>query len=432
MATSPSAPPKPGPVRTLRSYNVVPRLPAGLERLDEIAKNLWWAWAPEARELFLRIDAELWEEVHGNPIELLSRVDQRRLDELAQDDVFLARLEAAHGTLQRYMAHEGWFNKHFPEAKDSRIAYFSMEYGLHESLPIYSGGLGVLAGDHLKTASDLGLPLVGVGLAYAEGYFRQALNEDGWQQERYPINDWHRLPVLAVNGADGKRLIIRVTYPDRTIFAQLWKVQVGRVPLFLLDANLAENAAEDRSITGPLYGGDQEFRVRQEIMLGIGGVHALEAVGLSPTVCHMNEGHSAFLAIERIGRLMRDKGLPFSVASEARSAQNIFTTHTPVPAGNDSFEPALVRKYLEPYRAALGITDEELMSLGRVDPADKATNFQMPVLAIRTADHYNAVSALHGEVSRAMWKKLWPELPEHEIPIHSITCLLYTSDAADE
>lgn len=421
MPKSPSVPPPKGPARTLRSFTVVPRLPPPLERLRDIAKNLWWAWAPEARELFLRIDAELWEEVHGNPIELLSRVEQARLDELAQDDVFLGRLDAAHGTLARYLAHEGWFNKRFPEAKDARIAYFSMEYGLHESLPIYSGGLGVLAGDHLKTASDLGLPLVGVGLAYAEGYFRQALNDDGWQQERYPINDWARLPVQAVNGTDGKRLIIRVTYPDRTIYAQLWRVQVGRVPLFLLDANLAENAAEDRSITGPLYGGDSEFRVRQEIMLGIGGVHALEAVGLSPTVCHMNEGHSAFLAIERIGRLMRDHGVSFTVASEARSAQNIFTTHTPVPAGNDAFDPALVRKYLEPYRAALGISDDDLMGLGRIDAGDGASKFQMPVLAIHTADHYNAVSKLHGEVSRTMWSKLWPDLPEHEIPIQYIT-----------
>jgi len=421
MPISKSARPSVGPKRTLRSFTVVPRLPEPLERLREIAKNLWWAWAPEARELFLRIDAELWEEVHGNPIELLARATQARLDELAQDDVFLARLDAAHGTLKRYLAHEGWFNKNFPNSKDARIAYFSMEYGLHESLPIYSGGLGVLAGDHLKTASDLGLPLVGVGLAYAEGYFRQALNDDGWQQERYPINDWHRLPVEGVNGADGKRLIIRVTYPDRTVCAQLWRVQVGRVPLLLLDSNLAENTAEDRAITGPLYGGDTEFRIRQEIMLGIGGVHALEAIGYSPTVCHMNEGHSAFLAIERIGRLVRDHGVSFSVASEARSAQNIFTTHTPVPAGNDSFDAAIVRRYLEPYRAALGITDDELMSLGRVDTTDATSKFQMPVLAIRTADHYNAVSALHGEVSRTMWKKLWPELPEHEIPIHHVT-----------
>ena len=408
-------------MRTLRSYTVVPRLPEPLERLREIAKNLWWAWAPEARELFWRIDPVLWEQVHGNPIELLSTIAQTRLDELAADDAFLGQLDSAYAALQRYLAREGWFHKHFPECEGARIAYFSMEYGLHESLPVYSGGLGVLAGDHLKTASDLGLPLVGVGLAYAEGYFRQALNEDGLQQERYPINDWHRLPVQPVLDTTGKRLIINVAYPARTVYAQLWRVQVGRVPLFLLDANLQQNAAEDRAITGSLYGGDQDFRVKQEIMLGIGGVHALEALGMSPTVCHMNEGHSAFLAIERIGRLVRDRGASFAVAREACTAQNIFTTHTPVPAGNDAFAPELVKKYLEPYHAPLGITEEQLLALGRMDATDKTSLFQMPVLAIRTSDHYNGVSALHGHVSRHMWSKLWPELPEHEVPIQSIT-----------
>src|SRR5215813_5698039 len=227
---------------SLRHYTVVPRLPAALERLRDIAHNLWWAWAPEARELFVRVNADLFEDVHGNPIELLSRVDQARLDELANDDAFLSHLEGAWATFQRYMSREGWFHKRFPDAQGTRIAYFSMEYGLHESLPIYSGGLGVLAGDHLKTASDLGLPLVGVGLAYAEGYFRQDLNDDGWQGERYPLNDWHKLPVLPVTGPDSRRLIIGVQYPDREVFAQIWRVQVGRVPLFLLDANLEVNS----------------------------------------------------------------------------------------------------------------------------------------------------------------------------------------------
>ena len=409
---------------TLRRYTVVPRLPAALERVREIAHNLWWAWAPEARELFVRINADLFEEVHGNPIELLSRVDQSRLDELAGDDAYLSLLEGAWTSFQRYMSREAWFQKTFPDAAGARIAYFSMEYGLNESLPIYSGGLGVLAGDHLKTASDLGLPLVGVGLAYAEGYFRQVLNDDGWQGERYPINDWHRLPVQPVQDEAGARLIINVDYPDRVVYAQLWRVNVGRVPLFLLDANLEQNAPADRSITGPLYGGDQEFRVRQEIMLGIGGVHALEAVGLSPTACHMNEGHSAFLALERIRRVMSDNGASFAVASEAMSAGNIFTTHTPVPAGNDAFDPALVRRYLEPYRRAIGLSEDELLGLGRANDAPatgKEARFSMPVLAIRTADRYNGVSKLHGEVSRKMYHPLWPELPEHEIPISSVT-----------
>jgi starch phosphorylase len=410
---------------TFRRFTVVPRLPAPLERLREIAQNLWWSWSPVAREMFNRIDADLWDELHGNPIELLSRVSQQRLDELAIDDAFLSHLDATHASFTAYMSQKGWFNRKFPEAENAKIGYFSMEYGLHESLPIYSGGLGVLAGDHLKTASDLGLPLVGVGLAYAEGYFRQVLNDDGLQTEKYPINDWHKLPVVPVftneAGAEKKRLIIRVTYPDRVILAQLWKVQVGRVPLFLLDANLAENKPEDRSITGPLYGGDQEFRVRQEIMLGIGGVHALEAVGMSPTVCHMNEGHSAFLALERIARYMRDRKVTFAVAREAASAANIFTTHTPVPAGNDAFTPELVRRYLEPYRVPLGLSDDELIGLGRMNPADKISSFSMPVLAIHASDHANGVSALHGVVSRTMYKPLWPDLPDHEVPIGSVT-----------
>jgi starch phosphorylase len=407
---------------TLRRFTVVPRLPPPLERLRELVSNLFWVWTPVARELVVRIDPELFEEVHGNPIELLSRVTQKRLDELACDEAFLSHLDTAHTALRTYLSSRGWFQRTFPNVKDARIAYFSMEYGLHESLPIYSGGLGVLAGDHLKSASDLGLPLVGVGLAYAEGYFRQLLNADGWQGERYPRNDWHKLPVAPVMQGDGsgKRLVIEVQYPDRVVHAQVWRVQVGRVPLFLLDANLEENAPADRAITGPLYGGDQEFRVRQEIMLGIGGVHALEAMQLTPTVCHMNEGHSAFLAIERIGRVMRERGASFEVAREATSAGNVFTTHTPVPAGNDVFDPALVRRYLEPYRAALGISERELLDLGKAT-SDPHAPFSMPVLAMRTADQCNGVSVLHGEVSRRMWQTLWPDVPEHEIPIGSVT-----------
>src|SRR5580698_7818991 len=412
---------------TLRHFTVIPRLPPALERLRDLAYNLWWSWAPVGQDLFIRVDADLWDTVHGNPIDMLARVDQGRLNELASDDAFTGHLEAAWQTFQRYMQREGWFSKSFPDAAGARIAYFSMEYGIHECLPIYSGGLGVLAGDHLKTASDLGLPLVGVGLAYAEGYFRQALNTDGWQGERYPINDWRRMPVTPVLDGTGNRLIIGVQYPDTRVLAQLWKVQVGRVPLLLLDANLKENAPADRAITGPLYGGDQEFRVRQEIMLGIGGIHALEAIGLSPTVCHMNEGHSAFLAIERIGRVMRERNVSFDVASEANSAGNIFTTHTPVPAGNDAFDPAVVRRYLEPYRRALGMSDADLLAPGRVHTRDQSALFSMPVLAFRTSDHYNGVSALHGEVSRKMWQGLWPDLPTHEIPIESITNGVHTS-----
>ncbi|MBX3192746.1 MAG: alpha-glucan family phosphorylase [Labilithrix sp.] len=409
------------PSPTLRRFTVIPRLPPALDRLRELAQNLSWAWSPLARELFVRIDPPLHEAVSGNPIELLARVKQSRLDELAADDAFLSHQAAAHAALMAYLSQKTWFEKSFPEAGDARIAYFSMEYGLHESLPIYSGGLGVLAGDHLKSASDLGLPLVGVGLAYAEGYFRQTLAGDGWQGERYPMTDWNKLPVSPVTTSSGERLVIHVQYPDRVVHAQIWRVQVGRVPLFLLDANLEENTPADRAITGALYGGDQELRVRQEIMLGIGGVHALEAIGLRPTVCHMNEGHSAFLALERIARLMRERGASFAVASEATSAGNVFTTHTPVPAGNDAFDPELVRRYLEPYRAALGIDEQQLLDLGKTETAEPGAPFSMPVFAFRTADHKNGVSALHGEVSRRMWNALWPHVPEHEVPIDAIT-----------
>ncbi|MEI7892662.1 MAG: alpha-glucan family phosphorylase [Myxococcales bacterium] len=411
---------------TLRRYTVIPRLPPQLDRLRDIALNLWWCWAPMARELFLRIDSDLYEQVHGNPIELLTRVEQAKLDQLATDDAFLSHLDTTAQTLQRYLAREGWFARTFPKASGARIAYFSMEYGIHESLPVYSGGLGVLAGDHLKTASDLGLPLVGIGLAYAEGYFRQVLNDDGWQGERYPINDWYRLPVQPVLDGSGNRVIIHVQYPVHAVAAQIWRVQVGRVPLYLLDTNLEVNTPGDRAITGPLYGGDQEFRVRQEIMLGIGGIHALSAMGLTPTVCHMNEGHSAFLSIERISRVMRERGVDFAQASEACSAGNIFTTHTPVPAGNDSFDPVVVRRYLAPYLESLRISEDELLGLGRQNPQDRGSNFSMPVLAIHVADHYNGVSALHGEVSRHMWRSLWPELPAHEVPIASVTNGIHT------
>jgi glycogen phosphorylase len=410
---------------SIRRFTVSPSVPPALSKLRALAYNLWWSWAPEAQELFVRMDKDLWEEVYGNPIELLARLGQARLEVLGADEAFVSHVERAHESLERYMSETGWFGRQFPEKKDARIGYFSMEYGLHESLPIYSGGLGVLAGDHLKTASDLGLPLVGIGLAYAEGYFRQQLADDGWQNELYPANDWQRLPVEPVfeantHAADAnKRLLINVQYPDRIVSAQLWRVQVGRIPLYLLDANLECNAPEDRAITGSLYGGDSEFRIRQEIMLGIGGIHALEALGLSPTVCHMNEGHSAFLALERIRRVMHSKGAAFETARLACAGGNVFTTHTPVPAGNDAFKNDVLLRYLAPYREALGLSEQALLDLGSV--ASGSPTFSMPVLAIHTSDKRNGVSELHGHVSRQMWKDLWPEVPAEEVPLGSIT-----------
>jgi starch phosphorylase len=403
---------------------VVPRLPQALERLRALAYNLWWTWNHDARELFDVLDPALWERTHQNPVSLLARIPQERLDDFARDDGYLTSLEAHLNAFERYMTREGWFRTAHPEFKHELVAYFSMEFGLHECVPVYSGGLGVLAGDTLKTASDLDIPMVGVGIAYAEGYFRQVLNDDGWQMERYPLNDWSDLPVTPVLDQHGNRLLIEVPYPGRVVVAQAWKVQVGRVPLLLLDSNLPVNAPEDRKITNALYGGDNDHRVRQEILLGVGGIRLLSALGMVPTVCHMNEGHSAFLAIERIVRLMKDTGASFEVAAEATASSNAFTTHTPVPAGLDQFDVALVAKYLEPFAAVIGVPVMQLLALGRA--SDDDPKFSMPVLAIRLSRFHNAVSELHGVVSRKMWTHLWPGVPVHEIPIGFVTNGVHT------
>jgi starch phosphorylase len=419
---------------TLHRYEVVPFIPAALSPLLEIAHNLWWSWNEPARALFRRIDPSLHARVSENPLAVLSRAPQGRLDELCGDGEFLAAMASVSAELQAYLGRESWFDRQFKQPgsalASARIGYFSMEFGIHECLPVYSGGLGVLAGDHLKSASDLGLPLTGVGLAFSQGYFRQALDAEGVQHERYPANDWHDLPVTLVTDTDGGRVLVEITLPvpgaspakTRNVLVQAFRVQVGRVALFLLDANLPENAADDRALTNTLYGGDRNHRIRQEILLGIGGVRLLNAIGLHPSVCHMNEGHSAFLAIERVRQLMIDHGAPLVVASEAAASGNVFTTHTPVPAGNDAFPHDLIAPYLPVLGAGLGLTAEEVMSLGRVDPAQThGGEFSMPVLAIRMADRYNGVSELHGREARAMWRVLWPNLPEGEVPIGSIT-----------
>jgi len=405
----------------LRRFNVVPSLPSSLERLRTLAYNLWWTWNHDARELFELLDQNLWESLHQNPVSLLARLPQALLDEFARHGAYLAQLEAQYNAFERYMSRDGWFGQEHADLKGELIAYFSMEFGLHECVPVYSGGLGVLAGDTLKTASDLGIPMVGVGIAYAEGYFRQVLNEDGWQMERYPLNDWPDLPVTPVLDADGKRLFVEVPYPGRQVKVQAWRVQVGRVPLYLLDSNIPENSPEDRRITNALYGGDNDHRVRQEILLGVGGIRLLTALGMTPTLCHMNEGHSAFLAIERIIRTIRDHRAPFAVAREACAAGNVFTTHTPVPAGLDQFDMSLAARYLEVFRGDTGLTTEELLALGRSSTTDTQAKFSMPVLAIQLSGYHNAVSELHGVVSRKMWANLWPGVPIHEVPIRHVT-----------
>jgi starch phosphorylase len=409
------------PGRPLRTFTVLPHLPERLQPLHKLAYNMWWCWNHEAVSLFRRIDPDLFDEVENSPVKLLGRIDQTRLEQLARDDGFLAHLERVEQAFDHYMAATTWYDETYADSSLCRVAYFSAEFGLHESVPIYSGGLGVLAGDHLKSASDLGIPLVGVGLMYREGYFRQYLNVDGWQQERYPENDFFNLPLIPEARPDGAPLLISVPFPGREVSARVWRIQVGRVPLYLLDTNIAQNSVEDRQITGRLYGGDQDMRIKQELILGVGGVRALRALGKAPTVCHMNEGHSAFCGLERIRVLMDEHRLDFAAAREAVQAGTCFTTHTPVPAGNDVFAPQLVEHYLGWYQGALRIDKNELLGLGRQNPRDTNEPFCMTVLAIRLSNVSNGVSKLHGQVSRKMWKSIWPELPEAELPITSIT-----------
>jgi starch phosphorylase len=412
---------------TVHRYQTYPTVPDALAPLTVIARNLWWTWNPRARHLFARIDAELYDRVAHNPLALLKRASQRRLDELARDDSYLRALSEIERCQHDYLHRPSWFEQKYGKEAASlgRIAYFSMEFGVHECLPVYSGGLGVLAGDHLKSASDLGLPLVGVGLAFSQGYFRQSLDIEGWQNERYPPNDWHDLPVFPVNDEAGKRIEVSVTLPRagarRDVKIQAWRADVGRVPLYLLDADFEANAPEDRALTNTLYGGDRAHRICQEILLGVGGVRLLRALGVPAGVCHMNEGHSAFLALERVRQIMTEHGASFVVASEVASAGNVFTTHTPVPAGNDAFAHDLAKPYLELLGEPLGMSGDEIARIGRVEPEREGAEFSMPVLAIRMADRYNGVSMLHGREARAMWNVLWPGLGVDEVPIGAIT-----------
>ena len=409
-------------MKPVRIFNVIPSLPAPLERLRELAYNLRWAWHHETIELFRRLDSDLWEATGHNPVRMLGEIDQERLTSAAQDEAFLAHLDREASSLAGYLSGDrGWFRLRHSGTDPATLAYFSAEFGLTECLSIFAGGLGVLAGDHLKSASDLGLPLVGVGLLYQQGYFRQRLNSSGWQQEDYIDNDFRNLPLQLERDSAGDPLTVRVRYPGREVAAQIWRVQVGRLRLYLLDTNIDGNQPLDRDLTDQLYGGDSEMRIRQEILLGIGGFRALEKLGIEPTVYHMNEGHSAFLAVERIRRLMERHRLTFREARQAASAGLVFTTHTPVPAGHDYFHPDLVTRHFGEYAQALGLGLGEFLALGRRNPADAGETFCMTVLALRLAAYCNGVSKLHGDVSRQMWEGLWPAVPRDEIPIGHIT-----------
>ena len=405
----------------VRSFTVLPALPEPLKGLELIAKNMFWAWNPEFEGLFKRIDSDIWSACGHNPVKLLGTVSQESLETLAENQGFLSELNRVVEKLKTYLEGPTWFEEVCEKCPNPVIAYFSAEFGIHESLSIYAGGLGILAGDHLKSASDLGVPLVGVGLLYQRGYLRQYLNIDGWQQELSVENDFYNMPIELVRKEDGTPMTVSVDYPERNVIAQIWCVSVGRVKLYLMDTNIEANSSGDRLITAGLYSGDSEMRIRQEIMLGIGGYKALETVGITPTVCHMNEGHSAFMALERIRQLRDNKNMTFEQAVTATKAGNVFTMHTPVKAGLDEFSPGLMDKYFGNYFPSLGIDRQRFLQLGRILPDDDNESFKMPILAIKLSNYRNGVSKLHGQVSREMWSSLWPGLPVDEVPIISIT-----------
>ncbi|MFM7527448.1 MAG: alpha-glucan family phosphorylase, partial [Nodosilinea sp.] len=409
-------------MKPIRTFNVTPALPQRLEALRRLAYNLHWDWDVETVDLFRRLDGDLWQSSRYNPVLMLGTISQDRLNEVTEDDGFLAQMDRSAQRLEDYLQNRPWYRKYrLTPVEGECYAYFSMEFGLTSCMPVYSGGLGVLAGDHLKSASDLGLPLLGIGLLYQEGYFAQYLNADGWQQERYPINDFYNMPLHLERDHQGQELRIGVEYPGRTVYARVWRVQVGTVPLYLLDTNIEPNSQYDQDICDRLYGGDIDMRIHQEIMLGIGGIRMLKALGLTPTAYHMNEGHSAFMALERIRVLMEEQGLSFAEALQVAQASQMFTTHTPVPAGIDLFPPDKVLHYLGHYRQRFGLGDAEFLALGRTNTGDFSAPFSMAVLAIKTATFINGVSKLHALVSRDMFGELWSGLPLSEVPVQAIT-----------
>ncbi len=410
---------------TFQTYHVTPTLPGALEPLREMSFNLWWTWEPSARRLFRHLDPELWNRTNHNPVRMLQLSRQSRLEEVSQDKAFLRELKEVHDAFRNYLARKDTYGKTGAgSAIKNPVAYFSAEFGFHESIPNYSGGLGILAGDHCKSASDLDLNFVAIGLLYRHGYFKQQIDKGGVQEAVNLNQNFHDLPIREVRRGDAN-LLISVRILDREVFAKIWQLQVGRVSLYLLDTETPENNAEDRLITAELYGGDLEMRMRQEIMLGIGGVKALSALGIEAEVFHMNEGHSAFLALERIRLNVVEKELDFYSALQVAAAANVFTTHTPVPAGNDSFPREMMRKYFAQFAKELNIPFDEFFSFGqtRVNPSDP---FSMTILALRLSRHANGVSKLHGEVTRSLWKDVWTGVPVHEVPITSITNGVHT------
>ena len=402
-------------------------LPVRISRLSELAYNLWWTWQPEASRAFSRIDNDLWERLGHNPIRFLREVGRPRLNQAAKSKQYLALYDRVFTKFDSYMnATETWTSRNHPQLNGHPIAYFSMEFGLHETLPIYSGGLGVLAGDHLKEASDLGLPFVGMGFMYAQGYFSQRITEDGWQEALNNMLDFNNLPAIQVLDDQGDRMCVEVEFPDRTVSLGLLEIRVGRIPLYLLDSNLDPNTDFDKLLTARLYWSDLDRRVMQELLLGVGGVRALRALGYNPSVWHMNEGHAAFLTLERTRELVAT-GDTFENAIQKTRGQNIFTTHTPVAAGNDEFPLWLIEKYLAALWPELKLTRDQFFDIARHQMPQGET-FSMGVLALRNSNGRNAVSELHGHVSRKMWHFLWQDKDEQDVPITYVTNGVHVSN----
>jgi starch phosphorylase len=409
-----------GAMKRILTYQVYPTIPEALSFLETLSRNLWWCWKPDAVELFRRVDPPLWKESNGNPIWLLSRVSQDRLERLAGDDSFLAHLQRVK---ERYRKRVTDNVDHTRAIYDGigPVAYFSMEFGIHESIPLFAGGLGVLAGDHLKAASNMSLPLVGVGLLYRKGYFRQYLDQEGWQQEEYPEIELYDLPVDRARDSKGNEITVSVTGPDGEIRAAVWRIRIGRTSLYLLDTNLPQNSVDNREITARLYAAEPKIRLAQEVLLGIGGMRALTAMGIFPSVCHMNEGHSAFSALERLHLFMTRYGIDLKTAMQIVPRGTVFTTHTPVAAGHDAFPADLVRPFLRPLQEPLGVSADEILSWGQTLGAGKDAPLSMFILGLRLSQYRNAVSRLHGKTARRMWAHIWPQRPENEIPIDHVT-----------
>lgn len=413
-------------MKPVHSFIVSANLPERISKLKELAYNYWWCWNSDAKELFMRINKDMWDEVSHNPVSLINRTPQNKLQELAEQTDFTSFLDYVYEKFQKYLEQKTWYET-LGNDNHGCFAYFSTEYGINESFPNYSGGLGVLSGDHLKSSSDLGLPLIGVGLLYQQGYFRQHLTQNGWQNELYLYNDFFSMPLILMKDQTGQPIILDVDLPLGKAFFQIWKLQIGKVPLYLLDTNIEQNGIiEYRDITDQLYGGTRETRIQQEIVLGIGGMRALKALGYTPEVVHINEGHAAFALIERTKQFMEKYNIDFRAAKQITKASSIFTTHTPVPAGNEVFRLDRMEAYFNNYIKSLKISKENFLSLGQVGQYNPQEDFSMTVLGLRLSSYYNAVSKLHGVVARKMWHNIWSCFPVDEVPIGHITNGVHT------